>query len=113
MCFLKTSLGPDSPAGKVAFVQPLCRLKTCSDRHRKCGIQPMSPSVSEKRRSGKSPQNCAHTSSSSVYADISDELVIAMLGGASVENSGAREDEPMCVHSTTLFSDAALNSGYQ
>ena len=42
-----------------------------------------------------------------------DEPVMFTLGGASSENSGARDDEPTCVHSTVLFSHAASNSGYQ
>ena len=42
-----------------------------------------------------------------------DDPVMLTLAGASVENIGAREDEPMWVQSTVLLSHAARSSGYQ
>jgi hypothetical protein len=44
---------------------------------------------------------------------IIDDAVMATLGGASDDTVALREDDPTCVHSTVLFSDAALNSGCQ
>src|ERR1700756_73621 len=100
MCLLNTSSGPDSPFGNFALVQPLWRRRTCSERQRKYGIQPMSPSVSENRRSGESAQKVAQISSTSVKPDIIDDRLIPTLGGASADTIGALDDEPMWQHRT-------------
>src|SRR4051794_35382615 len=114
-CLRKTSVGPSYPLGKVAFVQPPCRLWVCSARHRKYGIQPMSPSVSEKRRFGKRSQTSDQMNSTMDSVDISGERFIATLAGASVlvRMLIEREAEPTCRHKTVPSSQAASYSGSQ
>src|SRR5687768_5109111 len=92
-CRSKISRGP-VPPGKVCPVQPEWRFCTCSARQTKYGIQPMSPSVSEKRRSGNRPQKSAHSSSVRVRIDITEELVIFTLAGASLDAGAGRDEEP-------------------
>ena len=48
---------------KSCAIHPEWRSRTCSARHTKYGIQPMSPSVSENFKSGKRSQKSAQMSS--------------------------------------------------
>ena len=50
----------------------------------------MSPSVSEKRRSGKRTQKSAHSNSTRVRIDITDDVVILTLAGASLGGRRSR-----------------------
>src|SRR5260370_7487392 len=102
--------GPEYPGGKRAPVQPEWRLSTCSERHRKYGIHPTSPSVSENFRSGNLPQNSAQISSIRVNMLIIDDAVMATLGGASDDTVALREDDPTSVLSTVLFSHPPLTT---
>src|SRR5690242_13223187 len=94
----KTSEGPEYPSGNFARVHPLWRRKTCSARQRKYGIQPMSPSVSEKRSVGNRSHIVAQISSTIEKIDMTDDSVIATLAGASglVIEPAERDADPMC-----------------
>ena len=92
------------PSGKLGFVQPWCRLSTCSPRHRKYGIQPTSPSVSENFRSGKSFQNCGpnqfHEREDARHRRSPSSSRSA---ARPARTWGMRDDEPTWVHSTVPF----------
>src|SRR6478609_12090653 len=108
-CLLKTSVGPSYPLGNVALVHPPCRLCVCSARHRKYGIQPMSPSVSEKRRFGNRSHTSDQMNSTIDSVDISGERFMATLAGASVlvRMLMERDAEPTCRHRIVPSSQAA------
>src|SRR5262245_44854399 len=106
----KMSAGPVADP-KSCFVQPEWRSWTCSARQRKYGIQPMSPSVSEKRNVGKRSQNSAHNNSTSVEIDIVDDSVMRTLAGASSDAAAVRDDDPTWQHRTVPSSQHARNSG--
>src|SRR5687768_224771 len=96
---------------KSCLVHPECRSCTCSARQRKYGIQPMSPSVSENRRSGNRGQNSAHSRSTKVKIDIVEDDVIFTLAGASAAAGADRDDEPTWQHRTVPTSEQAANNG--
>ena len=73
----------------------------------------MSPSVREKRRSGKRHQKSAHIRSPRENIDMTEERLMATDGGASGVVPAAFDDEPTWRQSTVPSSRAAANSGSQ
>src|SRR5580692_1466073 len=73
----------------------------------------MSPSVREKRRSGKRHQKSAHIRSPSEKVDMTEERLMATDGGASGVVPAAFDDEPTWRQSTVPSSEQAPNRGSQ
>ena len=82
------------PFGNSWRVQPEWRRWTCSERARKYGIQPMSPSVSENFSVGKRSQNVAQSNSPNVDSTDAAPRAMVTLGGASLDTCAPREAEP-------------------
>src|SRR3954453_7187580 len=111
-CSRKMSDGVPS-FGNVWRVQPEWRFCTCSERARKYGIHPMSPSVRENFNVGKRSQNVAQMSSPKVASTDAAPSAMVTLGGASLDVCAPRDEEPTCVHSTVSVSHAAAKTGSQ
>src|ERR1700722_7737528 len=85
----------------------------CSARCKKYGIQPMSPSVSEKVRSGNRNQKSAHNRSPSKKMDMTEESPMPTEAGASVDVEAALDEDPTCRQRTVAESEHAAKRGSQ